>query len=507
MHPIPIPSTAPEPRVYHSSAFQQAMRRTFSFPVALAFLLIVLAVLTVRGRFDDPDMWWHLKMGQIIWTTHSIPLHDLFSYTTNHYATVPQEWLGELSIYFAYKLAGLSGMMLWLCVFSSALLIAGYVLCCIYSGNLKVAFVGAGSIWLFSTVGLAVRPQLIGYILLIVELILIHLGRNRSPRWFLALPVLFALWINCHGSFFLGLVVAGAYLFSSFFHFQSGSLIAQRWNPRTRRMLAVALALSCAALFLNPDGIHQILYPLNTMLHQRIGLSASEEWLPTSLTSSRGIALLAVLLCSFLTVATGRTLVFWDELLILLLATWLGVGHRRTLFAFGILVAPILSRQIAGLWENYDANKDHIWPNAILMVGSLMIAFFSFPGTANLQAQVEKDSPFKAVEFLKSHHIPGPMLNDYMYGGYLIWAAPEYPVFVDGRSDVYEWSGVLLQFGQWAMLQADPQLLLHKYNINFCLLQPDSPMVRVLRLLPGWNMIYSDDNSVIFSRRSVASRF
>jgi hypothetical protein len=52
--------------------------RVFSFPVMLAGLLVVLAVFTVRSRFDDPDMWWHLKAGEIIWTTHTIPTTDLF---------------------------------------------------------------------------------------------------------------------------------------------------------------------------------------------------------------------------------------------------------------------------------------------------------------------------------------------------------------------------------------------------------------------------------------------
>jgi hypothetical protein len=76
----------------------QALKRLFCFPVAQACLLAVLTVLTVRGRFDDPDLWWHLKMGQVIYSTHSIPAHDLFSYTTNHQALVPQEWLAELSL-------------------------------------------------------------------------------------------------------------------------------------------------------------------------------------------------------------------------------------------------------------------------------------------------------------------------------------------------------------------------------------------------------------------------
>jgi hypothetical protein len=29
-------------------------------------------------------------------------------------------------------------------------------------------------------------------------------------------------------------------------------------------------------------------------------------------------------------------------------------------------------------------------------------------------------------------------LNGYIFGGYLIWAAAEDPVFVDGRADVFE---------------------------------------------------------------------
>ena len=177
------------------------MRGVFSFPVAVASLLMTLGVLTVRGRFDDPDMWWHLKTGQVICTTHTVPTTDIFSYTTNHHASVPHEWLSQVLIYGAYRLGGYSGLMLWLCFFTAILLVAGYALCCIYSGNAKVSFVGAMTIWFFATSGLAIRPQMIGYLLLVLELLLIHMGRSRSPRWFFGLPPLFAVWVNCHGSF------------------------------------------------------------------------------------------------------------------------------------------------------------------------------------------------------------------------------------------------------------------------------------------------------------------
>src|SRR5215813_14636343 len=163
------------------------LQKLFSFPVMLASLLIVLATLTVRSRFDDPDMWWHLKTGEVIWTTHTIPTTDLFSYTTNHHAWIPHEWLSQVLIYGAYRWGGYSGLMLFLCLCTSALLVAGYILCSIYSGNSKTALLGALTIWLFGTIGMAIRPQMIGYLLLIFELLLLHLGQNRDRRWFFGL--------------------------------------------------------------------------------------------------------------------------------------------------------------------------------------------------------------------------------------------------------------------------------------------------------------------------------
>jgi hypothetical protein len=495
-------SVATVPRIEHrtGSVYVRGLRKVFSFPVMLAGLLAVLAILTVRRRFDDPDMWWHLKTGEIIWTSHTIPAADPFSYTTHHQAWIPHEWLSQWLIYGAYRLGGYSGLMLWLCFFTAALLIGGYALCSVYSGNAKVSFLGALVVWLFGTVGLAIRPQMIGYLLLIVELLLIHLGKTRHPRWFFALPPLFAVWINCHGSFFLGLILAGAILASSFFDFQIGSLVSIRWDSTRRRMLMLSLLLSLGALFLNPGGLKQILYPLNTMLAQPINLSHVVEWRPLPMNDARGIGLMALLGCIFLLAIARRTELYLDELVLLALGTWMAVSHERMLFVFGILAAPVLSRMLSTSWENYDAAQDRPWPNAAMLAFSLLIGFLAFPGRQNLTRQVEESNPVKAVDFIKSHHLSGPMLNEYVYGGYLIWAAPEYPVFVDGRADVYEWAGVLGDYGSWATLQSDPNSLLDMYGINFCLLTSESPMTHVMPLLHHWKKVYSDGSSVIFVR-------
>jgi hypothetical protein len=94
------------------------------------------------------------------------------------------------------------------------------------------------------------------------------------------------------------------------------------------------------------------------------------------------------------------------------------------------------------------------------------------------------------------------MLNDYGFGGYLIWALPTHPVFVDGRSDVFESTGVLADYAQWATLQSNPNSLLDRYNIRVCLLARTSPMANVLPLLSNWQSVYSDNLSTIFIRTS-----
>ena len=92
------------------------------------------------------------------------------------------------------------------------------------------------------------------------------------------------------------------------------------------------------------------------------------------------------------------------------------------------------------------------------------------------------------------------MLNDYGFGGYLIWALPENKVFIDGRADIFDWAGVMSEFGRWATLQDDPVQLLDKYRIRFCLLSKNAPMGRLLPYLPGWRKAYSDDVATVFVR-------
>jgi hypothetical protein len=482
------------------------LQRAFSFPVVLAGFLAVLAVFTVRGRFDDPDMWWHLKTGEVIWTTHTIPTKDLFSYTTNHQSSVPQEWLSEALIYGAYRSGGYSGLMLWLCFSSSVLLIAGYVLCSSCSGNSKIGFLGAMIVWFFATVGLSVRPQVIGYILLVFELVLLHLGRTRSPRWLFGLPILFVLWVNCHASFFLGLVVLALFLFCSFFDFEVRAVASEGWDAGRRRILLLATVLSAAAVFVNPLGLKQVLYPLDTMLHQPMNLSNVQEWKPLALSDPRGAGLLGVLvLVAVCLIAQRSARLFLYELVLLAMGAWLAFSHQRMAIVFGILSAPVVSRLLSSFWSGYKQEEDRPVLNTVVLILTAVAVYLAFPSRQSLAKQVDAGSPVRAVEYIKTHHLSGNMLNAYDYGGYLIWALPDRPDFIDGRADLFEWAGVLREFGQWAMLQSDPNALLDKYDVSFCLLERGDPVVRAFPQMRNWKEVYSDNASVIFVRSNAAT--
>jgi hypothetical protein len=476
------------------------VRRVFSFPVVIGALLVVLTVLTVRGRFNDPDTWWHLKVGEIIWNTHTIPTTDLFSFTTNNHAWIPHEWLAEFLIYGAYASGGYVGLMVWLCVVSSLLFVVTYTLCTFYSGNAKVALAGALTTWLFATVGLAIRPHMIGYLLLVCELLVLHLGTTRDRRWLYSLPLLFGVWINCHGSFVFGLGVLAIVLLCSCCSFRIGLLVCTRWESRTRSALLLAFVLSIAALFANPVGLAQVTYPFDVMLNQSTNLAAVAEWQPPHFDDPRDLALIGVGALILLLVIFRKCELRLEELLLVGLTFVMSLRHGRMMFVFGIMAGPVLCRLLADTWDQYEFDRDRIQPNLVMLTATVVALFFSFPSLPELQQQVDTGNPVKAVEFLRRSGLSGKLLNEYVYGGYLIWSAPEHKVFVDGRTDIFEWTGVLREYGAFMTLQDNPANLLKKYNIDICLVSRGSAITNVLPYLPDWKAVYSDDTSLIYSR-------
>lgn len=479
------------------------LRLIFSFPVVLSLALTVLTVLTVRGRFNDPDLWWHLKVGETIWATHFIPNTDLFSSTAANHAWVAHEWLSETLIYGAYRAGGHTGLMIWLCALPSLLFVLVYVLCSLYSRNAKISLVGGLVAWFFGTVGLSIRPHILGYICLVLELLVVHLARTRDRRWFWMLPPLLGLWVNCHGSFILGLMVLGIFLICSCVQLRAGSLVCSRWPVEQRRLLAITSAIGVGALFFNPIGWQLVLYPFDLLFKQTQNLASITEWQPLDLLDPRAAALFGVAGFIFLMVLIRRVELRLDELLLLALGFGLAIRHERMLFIFGIVTAPIVCRLLANAWDRYDPHRDLRIVNAFMMAAAVGIILAAFPKPEEIHHQITIDNPAAAVDYIRRARLSGNMLNEYIFGGYLIWALPENKVFIDGRCDLFDWTGVLTAYGRWATLEEDPKLLLDKYHIDYCLLQSGAPKSQLMRYLPGWKKVYQDKVATIFVRSRV----
>ena len=109
-------------------------------------------------------------------------------------------------------------------------------------------------------------------------------------------------------------------------------------------------------------------------------------------------------------------------------------------------------------------------------------------------------SPVRAVDALVASGVKGPILNDYNFGGYLIFRG--IPVFIDSRADMYGEKFVTQTLETVWLARPGFEELLEKYHIQSTLLPADSAAARLLDRLPGWSRLYSDDMAVVHVRRA-----
>jgi hypothetical protein len=77
----------------------------------LLIAILFVAIFTMAVRVPtDTDTWWHLRSGEYILRTHSIPRHDVFSHTVAGKPWIDHGWLAQIAIYLLYTAFGYAGL-------------------------------------------------------------------------------------------------------------------------------------------------------------------------------------------------------------------------------------------------------------------------------------------------------------------------------------------------------------------------------------------------------------
>jgi len=460
--------------------------------------LIALAIVLYSPRgIAESDMWWHMRNARQLVQYHAFPRIDTYSFTAAGSPWINFEWLSEVPFFLAFKSMGLRGV---LAVYIAVLVLiytGVYYRSCRAGADCKAAAVVTMGALCLGGVSMAPRTLLFGWLCMMgLLLVLDRFRRTGKGLWLL--PPLFALWINLHGSWVFGIVVLAITVAAGLIEGAWGLVGACRWTPIELKKLVVAVVASVAALFVNPFGYKLVLYPFELLLRPNGVMQHLEEWQPVDFGQPDGKMSLAVIFALLAAALFSRRKWRLDEALLAAFALWPGLSHARFLFFVGLIVAPILAPRLH-LFPPYERERDKPWLNAGIMAAVVTATVVFFPSSALLQQKIDETFPTAALEFMQRQHIQGRIFNQYGWGGYMEWHAPQLKPFIDGRADIFIYNGVFADYLKTTEIKR-PFEILDKYKIDYILLGPPDPLVYVLKHSSAWHLVYTDKVAVLFER-------
>ncbi len=274
-----------------------ALQKVFSFPMMLVIRSLSAASLPSVRLFDvDPDLWWHIKVGESVLATHHFPTTDPYSFTVHGQLWLAYEWLGEIVLATAQRLGGLRGLDALLIALGCAVMLAIYAFATIRTGNSKAGFAAASILLILARPSFSLRPQMFGYLFLVLTLIALELFRQgkRGALW--GLPLLMLAWVNIHGSWVIGMGAIFVYWMSGLVEFHVGGIETQRWSADDRRRMSFVFLLCLCALPLTPYGTRIAMSPFEYASSLPLNVAKIMEWQPMAFNLAGGKIFLALLL-------------------------------------------------------------------------------------------------------------------------------------------------------------------------------------------------------------------
>jgi hypothetical protein len=482
-----------------SAQLNSVLRWLFSFPAMLAMFLTARVFYEARGFFVDPDLWWHIKVGQDILGTHRFPGTDPFSWTVAGHPWIAYEWLGDVLIGGVEKYAGFVGLESLLFAVASAVILALYAYATMRSGNSKAGFVSALVLCSLAFASFTLRPQMIGYFFLVLLLIALERFQQGKMGSLWLLPPLFLIWVNTHGSFIIGLGVIVVYWAAGLTDLNLGGIETKQWSRQQRVRLELIFLLCLAVLPLTPYGTRLAVYPFDMAFSQPVNVANILEWQPMPFNVVGAKLFLALLVLFFFAQMAIRPVWRAAEVLLFFGGVVMACLHVRFVLLFVPFFAPLFATLLARWIPAYERKKDHYLLNAALILGLISTIVHYYPKSSDLQTTIAKEFPVNAVAYLRQHPSPQPMFNTYGFGGYLVYSGQK--VFIDGRGDLFERGGVLSDYMQTSLIRTGALQVLDRYGVQSCILQRGEPLTVVLAASPDWQRVYQDNVSELFVRR------
>src|SRR3989338_8888051 len=514
-------------------------RLSYLSGIAALGVFFGLAVFLAGIEVKDLDLWLHLKTGQIIAETGSVPSVDIFSSTIAGKPWINHEWLFQVLVHYVHQFFGFDGlitMQVWVVTLTLALLLfLGYS----RERQWLVVFTLLLVLLVYKT-RFTIRPDIFSLLFFVLY---VHLcSAHIHKRWFLpALVLIQVVWTNMHGFFFFGPLLVGIGIFAEFL--KRRVLLPFEWNTVARltdeeyrrlRWAGLAVLLACCV---NPLGIKGALYPLvvlgqlgngagvffkhitelqkpiawNTLLtlqyfpykmlillsalsfvfnRRRVDVSVFLLWIAFllfSLTAIRNMVFFAA--AAYLVFAANAAQVVWDYV------TPLRFTHPRFKSMTGIILKITLLMWMLNLGLAVATNGD--------------FDFDTYERKSEFGGLSKRSYQYKAVDFLVANGVKGDFFNDFNSGAYLIGRAyPNVKVFIDGRTELY--GSDFFERYQKVWKQGDLKMFREmdvKRNITGAFLNNNNQDIprKVLKMfarMPGWRVVYFDDDAVIFLKET-----
>jgi hypothetical protein len=469
---------------------QPATGRTHRRPIDTAWaslVVLVPVVVALLSRMGTTDLTYHIRAGEGILGTHSLPRVDTYTFSVAGRPWLDQQWGAQIILAFGHRYGGWATL-----AFLQAVLIAVsfwfiYLACRARGASVRTSSFLTVIGFLVASPTLAMRPQLIALPMFAAAMWALA-GRERSPGRLYAIPVLAAACANVHGSFTIFPLIVGLTWIQD----------ARTHVPRARRLLWLTLITALATLA-NPFGVGAWRYAYDLSTNPIIRKTIS-EWAPVTATDVSGLFMIGSALAVVAFIARRGRSTPWTSLLWLAVFFMLAMAAQRAIVWWS-MVAPVVLAELLPSQETppTERTRESATP-AIGIIAAMSVAVLILlpwwrPNDLLSQA------PAGVTQAVIDHVPPGArMFVHQPWGSWFEYVTPDRPVFTDSRIEIIP-KDIWDDYGQVGFAGADWKAVLAKWHPDAIVAAANWDLLPDLRADPDWVPVYNDEDGWVFLRR------